>query len=128
MLKLIHLPIHHIGIAVLEPTFTKFAENRDFNIDEKQGVKTIFEWNNTFDCYIEYFTISGRAKNYKPGFNHICYQLESRVEFHELMDFWKNTNLGVQVTEIERSGSKECNFVVFCFLSGLGMVEFNIND
>ena len=121
-------PIHHVGIALTLERFQEITLNKEINHDKTQGVQTYFEKNDLFDCYIEYFTITGRAKNYKPGFNHVCYKLEEESDFEKFKNKMIETQTGIQLTELEKSGSPECNKVVFCYLSGVGIVEFNIND
>ena len=128
MIDLTRFPIHHLGIAVTANDFKKITMGKNINSDKIQGVDTYFEHNSVFNCYVEYFTISGRAKNYKPGFNHVCYSLNSEIDFEEFKTNMIRNNYGIQLTKIESSGSKECNKVVFCFLSGIGIVEFNINE
>lgn len=128
MIDLNIYPIHHVGIALTLEKFQEITLNKEINHDKTQGVQTYFEKNDLFNCYIEYFTITGRAKNYKPGFNHICYKLEEERDFEKFKTKMIETQTGIQLTELEKSGSPECNKVVFCYLSGIGIVEFNIND
>ena len=128
MIDLSVFSVHHLGIAVTSSDFDLLAKNKEINHDEIQGVRTIFESHPLFDCYIEYFTTTGRASNYQTGFNHVCYNMENREAFENQLAKWKSQGIGIQVTRIEKSGSPQCNFVVFCFISGIGIVEFNIND
>jgi hypothetical protein len=128
MIDLTRFPIHHIGIALSLKKFQEVTKNKEINHDDVQGVQTYFEQNSLFNCYIEYFTISGRAKNYKAGFNHICYELDTEDDFEKFKTKMVNSRAGMQLTKLEDSGSKECNKVVFCYLSGIGIIEFNIND
>jgi hypothetical protein len=128
MIDINKYPIHHVGIALTLEKFQEVTLNKEINHDKTQGVQTYFEKNDLFDCYIEYFTITGRAKNYKPGFNHVCYKLEEESDFEKFINKITETQTGIQLTELEKSGSPECNKVVFCYLSGIGIVEFNIDD
>jgi hypothetical protein len=121
-------PIHHLGIATTMQDFEKLSEGKDVNVDRTQGVSTFFVKDELFECYLEYFTISGRASNYEPGFNHVCYALPNETELLTITKLLKNSQFGIQLTKLEKSGSKECNRVVFFFLTGVGIVEFNIND
>lgn len=128
MLDLSRFPIHHIGIAVSEFEFVKLTHGKNVNYDKTQGVHTYFEFNSLFNCYIEYFTTTGRAKNYSTGFNHICYDIDSLDNLLRILSNFTNYQIAIQLTEIEKSGSNECNNVVFYFISGIGIVEFNIHD
>jgi hypothetical protein len=121
-------PVHHLGIATAIQDFERLSVGKSVNIDRTQGVSTFFIKNELFDCYIEYFTISGRASNYQPGFNHVCYTLPNETELLTIAKIVKDCRFGIQLTKLEMSGSKECNRVVFFFLTGIGIVEFNIND
>jgi hypothetical protein len=128
MIDLTRFSVHHLGIAVSASEFDLLSKSKEINYDEVQGVRTFFDWDSHFDCYIEYFTTTGRASNYNSGFNHVCYNLENRETFEKQIAKWKSQGIAIQVTPIEKSGSPECNFVVFCFIAGIGIVEFNIND
>lgn len=130
-MKLINLkkyPIHHLGIATTIQDFEKLSLGRNFNIDCTQGVSTLFVRDELLKCYIEYFTITGRAANYEPGFNHVCYSLPSEYELLSISKLIKDNHFGIQITNLEMSGSNECNRVIFFFLTGIGIVEFNIDD
>jgi len=128
MINLKKYPIHHLGIATTIQDFKKLSEGKNVNVDRTQGVSTFFVKDELFDCYLEYFTISGRASNYEPGFNHVCYALPNEIELLAITKLLKESKFGIQLTKLETSGSKECNRVVFFFLTGVGIVEFNIND
>ena len=128
MINLKKYPIHHLGIATTIQDFEKLSEGKNVNVDHTQGVRTLFVKDRFFDCYLEYFTISGRASNYEPGFNHVCYALPNETELLAITKLLKESQFGIQLTKLETSGSKECNRVVFFFLTGVGIVEFNIND
>jgi hypothetical protein len=129
--KLIDLkkyPVHHLGIAIPIQDFEKLSVGKNVNVDQTQGVSTFFVEDEFFDCYLEYFTISGRASNYEPGFNHVCYSLPNEAELWSISSLIKDNHFGIQLTKLEISGSKECNKIIFFFLSGIGIVEFNIDD
>ena len=120
------LPIHHIGIAMDVQEFKQFTENLKINNDKIQGVQTYFEYNQHLKCYLEYFTLTGRASNYSSGYNHICYSLKNYSSFLGMSEYLKKNRMGVQLTELEQSGSSECNKVVFFYLKKFGIVEFNV--
>jgi hypothetical protein len=129
--KLINLkkyPIHHLGIATTIQDFEKLSVGKNVNVDRTQGVSTFFVEDGLFNCYVEYFTISGRASNYEPGFNHVCYSLPNEKELLTISKLIKDNHFGIQLTKLEMSGSNECNRIIFFFLTGIGIVEFNIDD
>ncbi len=128
MIDLKKYPVHHLGIATPVDDFEKMTIGRSINHDHTQGVRTLFLKHDLFNCYLEYFTITGRAANYEPGFNHVCYSLPNETEFLVVTKKIKSNQLGIQLTQLEVSGSRECNRVVFFFLTGIGIVEFNIDD
>lgn len=128
MINLSKYPIHHIGIATTKQDFEKLTEGKNVNFDSSQGVSTFFVKDGLFDCYLEYFTISGKASNYEPGFNHVCYSLPNEDELLVITKLLKDSKFGIQLSRLEKSGSIECNMVIFFFLTGIGIVEFNIDD
>ena len=128
MINLEKYPIHHIGIATTIQDFEKLSVGKNINVDRTQGVSTFFVQDTLFGCYLEYFTISGRASKYEPGFNHVCYTLPNETELLAIKNFIQDRQIGIQLTQLEISGSKECNRVIFFFLTGIGIVEFNIDD
>ena len=130
-MKLINLkkyPIHHLGIATTVQDFEKLSLGSSVNVDRTQGVSTLFVKDKLLNCYLEYFTITGRAANYEPGFNHVCYLLPNETELSIITQLVKKSQSGIQLTKLEKSGSKECSRVAFFFLTGIGIVEFNIDD
>jgi len=64
--------------------------------------------------------------NQDVGFAHICYKVESIEKMEEIELFIKTNKLGYKVTELEKSESKECGYVVFFFIKNTGLVEFNL--
>ena len=116
---------HHIGIAVPESEFTsKFKKN--INFDLIQGVKTCFIYDEEKKIFIEYFSIEGRAKKYFPGFHHICYSINSIEELNAFKKLIFKNDFGHQLTLLEKSGSPQCNFVVFFQIKFLGIIEINV--
>ncbi len=128
MIDLKKYPIHHLGIATTVQDFEKKTIGKSINHDHIQGVSTLFLKDDLLNCYLEYFTITGRAANYEPGFNHVCYTLPNEIELLMVTEKIKRHQLGIQLTQLEKSGSRECNRVIFFFLTGIGIVEFNIDD
>jgi len=128
MLNTLGLSVHHLGVALDLETFRKLTLNVKVNVDKVQGVQTYFKFDQQFNCFIEYFTISGRAQNYTPGFHHVCYNVKNEDEFKVLQGVFMKNRLGFQLTNLESSGSRECNKVAFFFFKKLGIVEFNVCD
>lgn len=128
MIDLKKYPVHHLGIATTVQDFEKMSIGKSINLDHTQGVSTLFIKDGLFHCYLEYFTITGRAANYEPGLNHVCYSIPNETELLVIGEKVKSNQLGIQLTQLEVSGSRECNRVVFFFLTGIGIVEFNIDD
>ena len=108
--------VHHLGIAKTIPDFKMISHGKDVKIDHVQGVSTLFVKDDLSDCYLEYFTISGRPSNYEPGFNHVCYRLPNESGLLAIKVIPKNNKFWVQPTKLEKSGSKECNRVKFSSL------------
>lgn len=128
MINTLGLPIHHLGVALDLETFRKLTFNLEVNDDKIQGVQTYFKFDQKLNCFIEYFTISGRAQNYSSGFHHVCYNVKNEEEFKVLQTTFRESRIGFQITNLENSGSTECNKVAFFFLKKLGIVEFNVCD
>ena len=126
MINTLGLPIHHLGVALDLETFRELTFNVKVNDDKVQGVQTYFIFDQRFNCFIEYFTISGRAQNYSPGFHHVCYNVKNEEEFKVLQTTFKENRIGFQITNLENSGSTECNKVAFFFFKKFGIVEFNV--
>lgn len=121
---------HHIGIAVSMdkmPILEK-RHNKSFHYDEIQGVHVLFHQDDELGIYKEFITIEGRAKNYKEGMHHICFNITNKDEFKEIQQYIKDNKLGFRLTFPEKSGSAECNFICFYSHRDLGIIEFNILD
>ena len=121
---------HHIGIVVdtFQVDSLKQQLNVAFHWDKIQGVNVAFHWNPFLNLYEEYFTLEGRAKNYKLGFHHVCYTVESSIQMKKIEEYLKKFNLGYRLTFPEKSGSPECEVVTFYYIHYVGIVEFNIKS
>jgi hypothetical protein len=119
---------HHIGIVVPPERVPELEERfgKRFHLDAVQGVRVCFRWNPEFGLYEEYFTAEGRASKYKPGFSHVCYEVESREKMDEIDAFLRREKLGFRLTFLEPSGSEECGLVAFYKIRNMGIVEFNV--
>ena len=119
---------HHIGIIIdpkeipsLEKKYSKI-----FNVDKTQGTRVMFVKDAELGIFKEFIVQEGRAKNIPIGFYHVCYSVESKNELEKLELFIKEKKLGYPVTQLEKSGSKECGWVKFFFIKIFGFIEFNL--
>ena len=76
--------------------------------------------------YKELIVQEGRAKNIPTGFYHVCYSVDNKNELNTLELFIKDKKLGYPVTQLEKSGSKECGWVKFFFIKIFGFIEINL--
>ena len=118
------LSLNHIGIVIDKNSQNSFREN--FLFDNIQGVHILFKFSEYFDCFIEYLTNEGRAKNYKLGFNHLCYNVKNFDQLDEIHRFIIQNDLGIRLTLPEKSISEHCNYVSFYQLKIFNIIEFNI--
>ena len=127
-LSLVDLKVNHIGIVI--PVESKSEIERDsgnyFLRDEIQGVSICFVWDENLKLFKEYITQEGRAKNYDIGYNHICYDIESKEKMKVLHKHILENKIGIRLTLPEPSPSQQCNLVTFYKFFGLGIIEFNI--
>ena len=121
---------HHIGIIVdlknipsLEKKYSK-----KFHFDKIQGTRVLFVKDSEMELYKELIVQEGRAKNIPTGFYHVCYSVENKLELDTLELFIKEKKLGYPVTQMEKSGSKECGWVKFFFIKSFGFIEINLID
>ena len=119
---------HHIGIIIdpkempsLEKKYSKI-----FNVDKTQGTRVMFVKDAELGIFKEFIVQEGRAKNIPIGFYHVCYSVESKNELEKLELFIKEKKLGYPVTQLEKSGSKECGWVKFFFIKIFGFIEINL--
>ena len=119
---------HHIGIIIdpkeipsLEKKYSKI-----FNVDKTQGTRVMFVKDAELGIFKEFIVQEGRAKNIPTGFYHVCYSVENKNELEKLELFIKEKKLGYPVTQLEKSGSKECGWVKFFFIKIFGFIEINL--
>ena len=119
---------HHIGfiIPLEEKAGIEQRFGKTFNYDAIQGTHVIFVYDKIFRMLVEYICQEGRVANQKPGFAHICYNLKDRAQLQEAEDFILGNKMGYPLTELEKSGSKECGFIKFYYLKNQGVIEFNV--
>ena len=123
-----NLEKHHIGI-IIDPTEIPSLEKKylkKFNLDKIQGTRVMFVKDSELGIYKELIAQEGRAKNIPTGFYHICYSVHNRNELARLESFIKENKLGYPVTQLEKSGSKECGWVKFFFIKNFGFIEINL--
>ena len=125
-----NLEKHHIGIVVEETDIPAIEEKvgKKFHVDEQQGVRVIFEYDDFAKLYNEYIVREGRAKNYELGFNHLCLNVKNKAHLDEVHGYLMEKKIAFRLTFPEKSGSEECGFVAFYKHKDLGIVEFNVLD
>ena len=121
---------NHIGIIIpLEmKDLLEKESGKSFIQDKIQGVSVCFVWDEYMKIYKEYITQEGRATNYQLGYNHICFDVNSKDQMNELHKTFLKNRTGVRLTLPEPSPTKQCNIVTFYKIVGMGIVEFNILD
>ena len=119
---------HHFGIIISKKGCASLEKkhNKKFILDEIQGTRVMFIYDEELALYREYIVKEGRAKNTPFGFAHICYSLENKKQFDELESYISEKKLGYPVTQLEKSGSKECGWVRFYFIKNHGLIELNL--
>ena len=123
-----HLRKHHIGIIVSPKDILSIEQEygKKFHIDKIQGSRVMFIEDEELRIYKELIVQEGRAKNIPTGFYHVCYSVDSKNELDKLELFIKEKKLGYPVTQLEKSGSKECGWIKFFFIKNLGFIEINL--
>ena len=119
---------HHIGI-IINPKEIPFLEkkySKIFHLDKTQGTRVMFVRDSELGIYKELIAKEGRAKNIPTGFYHVCYSVDDKNELDKLELFIKKKKLGYPITQLEKSGSKECGWVKFFFIKNFGFIEINL--
>ena len=119
---------HHIGIIVSPKDIPSIEQEygKNFHIDKIQGSRVMFVEDEELGIYKELIVQEGRAKNIPTGFYHVCYSVDNKNELEKLELFIKEKKLGYPITQLEKSGSKECGWVKFFFIKNLGFIEINL--
>ena len=119
---------HHIGIIVSPKDIPSIEQEygKKFHIDKIQGSRVMFVEDEELGIYKELIVQEGRAKNIPTGFYHVCYSVDNKNELDKLELFIKEKKLGYPVTQLEKSGSKECGWVKFFFIKIFGFIEINL--
>ena len=119
---------HHIGIIVSPKDLLSIEQEygKKFHIDKIQGTRVMFVEDLQLGIYKELIVQEGRAKNIPIGFYHVCYSVESKNELDKFELFIKEKKLGYPVTQLEKSGSKECGWVKFFYIKIFGFIEINL--
>ena len=119
---------HHIGTIVSPKDILSIEQEygKKFHIDKVQGTRVMFVEDAELGIYKELIVQEGRAENIPTGFYHVCYSVESKNELEKLELFIKEKKLGYPVTQLEKSGSKECGWVKFYFIKNFGFIEINL--
>lgn len=119
---------HHIGI-IIDPKEILFLEKKyckKFHVDKIQDTRVMFVEDPELGIYKELIVQEGRAKNIPTGFYHICYSVNNKNELDTLELFIKDKKLGYPLTQLEKSGSKECGWIKFFFIKNFGFIEINL--
>ena len=121
---------HHIGIIITENQMEQIKSlyNKEFITDIIQETRVLFLKEPSKSFLLEYIVQEGRAKNLQLGFGHICYSVENKKRLLEVENYIKLNKLGYPVTKLDKSGSKECNWIKFYFIKNFGLIEFNVED
>ena len=119
---------HHIGIIVSPKDILSIEQEygKKFHIDKIQGSRVMFVEDEELGIYKELIVQEGRAKNIPTGFYHVCYSVDNKNELDTLELFIKEKKLGYPITQLEKSGSKECGWIKFFFIKNLGFIEINL--
>ena len=119
---------HHIGIIVSPKDILSIEQEygKKFHIDKIQGTRVMFVEDAELGIYKELIVQEGRAKNIPTGFYHVCYSVDNKNELEKLELFIKEKKLGYPVSQLEKSGSKECGWVKFFFIKNFGFIEINL--
>jgi len=119
---------HHIGIIVSPKDIPSIEQEygKKFHIDKIQGSRVMFVEDEELGIYKELIVQEGRAKNIPTGFYHVCYSVDNKNELDTLELFIKEKKLGYPITQLEKSGSKECGWIKFFFIKNLGFIEINL--
>ena len=119
---------HHIGVIVSPKDILSIEQEygKKFHIDKIQGSRVMFVEDEELGIYKELIVQEGRAKNIPTGFYHVCYSVDNKNELDTLELFIKEKKLGYPITQLEKSGSKECGWIKFFFIKNLGFIEINL--
>lgn len=99
---------------------------KKFHVDKIQDTRVMFVEDPELGIYKELIVQEGRAKNIPTGFYHICYSVNNKNELDTLELFIKDKKLGYPLTQLEKSGSKECGWIKFFFIKNFGFIEINL--
>ena len=122
------LPKHHLGFIVPVEDKEKIEQKtgKEFIYDDIQQTHVLFAYDESLGIYIEYIGQEGRVAKQKPGFAHTCYKLKDQAELKRTEEFIKENKMGYPLTDLEKSGSKECGLIKFYFIKNQGVVELNL--
>ena len=123
-----NLDKHHIGVIVSPKDIPSIEQEygKKFHIDKIQGSRVMFVEDEELGIYKELIVQEGRAKNIPTGFYHVCYSVDNKNELDTLELFIKEKKIGYPITQLEKSGSKECGWIKFFFIKNLGFIEINL--
>ncbi len=118
---------HHIGYIIPKEEKEGIEERlgKKFHFDAIQQTHVLFDYDESLRLYTEYICQEGRVARQKPGFAHICYNVNSSREFEEIEKNIREHKMGFPLTELEKSGSEECGRIIFYYIKNIGVIELN---
>lgn len=119
---------HHLGfiVPVEEKENIEKRFGKKFTYDTIQKTNVLFVYDECLKTHMEYICQEGRVAKQKPGFAHICYNIKNRDELQKIEKKIEEEKMGYPLTDLEKSGSQECGFVMFYFIKNHGVVELNL--
>lgn|SRR3989338_230978 len=121
---------HHIGYIIPKEEKNKVEEwlGKKFHFDAIQQTHILFAYDCYLRLYTEYICQEGRVARQKPGFAHICYNVNSMSELEEIERNISENKMGYPLTKLEKSGSVECGHIKFYFIKNHGVIELNLRS
>ena len=118
---------HHLGFIIGEEDiiFLEKTYKKKFIYDPIQKTRILFINYEIMNILIEFIVKEGRVKNSPKGYAHTCYSV-TKMDYNNFEINIKKNNLGFPITDLEKSITKECNFVKFYYYRGLGIIELNV--
>ncbi len=119
---------HHLGFVVPleEKADIERKHGKSFVYDEIQKTHVLFVFDKDLDIYLEYICREGLVANQKRGFAHVCYCVKDKAELERVQVYIADKKLGYEVTKLEKSGSKECGWIIFYYIKNIGVIELNL--
>jgi hypothetical protein len=119
---------HHLGVVISPEKVSDIEQSfsTKFIMDIAQGARVCMVDHPHFQIPVEYIVKEGRASNYELGFHHVCYEVKDLDELNSFKEFLRAKKMGYRLTKLDKSPTKECNFVMFFVVHQIGIIEINI--